>query len=65
MMKYKTKVYKIFQIKKINQCHGTVALVGMVPLHIGKGAHRDKNQPVPLRGIKAFYYGAPKVCTEF
>ena len=30
-----------------------------------KGAHRGKNQPVPLRGIKVFCYGAPKVCPNF
>ena len=29
------------------------------------GAHRGKNQPVPLQGIKAFCYGAPKVCPDF
>ena len=30
-----------------------------------KGAHWGKNQPVPLRGIKAFCYGAPRVCPDF
>ena len=32
---------------------------------VSKGAHRGKNQPVPLRGIKSFCYGAPKVCPDF
>ena len=30
-----------------------------------KGAHRGKNQPMPLRGIKAFCYRVPKVCPDF
>ena len=30
-----------------------------------KGAHWGKNQPVPLRGIKAFCHRAPKVWPDF
>ena len=32
---------------------------------MSKGAHRGKNQPVPLRGIKTFCYEAPEVCPDF
>ena len=31
---------------------------------IFKGAHREQNQPVPVRGFKTFCYGTLNICSE-
>ena len=43
----------------------TVSLQRRSDCKICKGAHQSQNQPVPLRGIKAFCYVSPKICPDF
>ena len=42
-----------------------ISAILQVSFPIIKGAHRGKNQPVPLWGIKDFCYKVPKICPDF
>ena len=57
--------FVFFKVQPQKEVRKTIMRPKFVPLQNLQGRSSGKNPPVPFRGIKAFCYGAPKVCPDF